>query len=87
MRWATIWQEPNEERPSHSRILALAAFCVVSFVIIKQALYDITQVSVELLLGYLGIMVTGEATKSVSRHRMTVDRERIRSKVDDPDAR
>ena len=73
MRWARdLWCEPNEDRVSHSRILALVAFLVVSWVIVKQVLAGMS-VSSELLLGYLGIMVIGETSKGVSRHRRDIE--------------
>ena len=85
MKWASIWQEPNEERASHSRLLALAAFIVVSWVLIRMELREATQY--ELVIGYLVAMVLGETSTSVSRHRRDVDIQRInKGKVDDPDA-
>ena len=85
MKWARdLWSEPNEERVSHSRFLALAAFCVVSWVIVKQTIAGV-DVSAELLLGYLTVMVLGEMGKGVSRHYRdsTIERERIRTKFTD----
>jgi len=77
VRWTptSIWSEPGENRTSHSRLLALAAFIVVSWVIIKMELREAT--SYELVIGYLMAMVLGETAKGISRHRMTVDRERM----------
>lgn len=77
MKWVptSLWSEPNEDRASHSRLLALVAFIVVSWVLIRMELREATQY--ELVIGYLVAMVMGETAKGISRHRMTVDRERM----------
>lgn len=78
MTWLNeLWSEPGEKRVSHSRLLALAAFLVVSWVIVKKTIAG-AEVDSELLIGYLAIMVLGETSKGISRHRMMVDQERTR---------
>lgn len=78
MKWAAdLWREPGESRASHSRLLALAAFIVVSLAILKQV-WIRDEFDTELLLGYLGIMVVGQAGTTVSRHRRDVEVQRMR---------
>lgn len=68
-----LWEEPGEKRVSHSRLLALIAFLVVSWVIVQKVLKGL-DVDTELLLGYLAIMVLGETSKGISRHRVMMER-------------
>lgn len=64
MKWLRdIIKEPHSEKISHSRILAVVAMTVSSWVVIRMELRGAT--SVELVLGYLGILVTGEVTKRI----------------------
>lgn len=71
MKWARpLWQEPGEPRVSHSRVLALAAFVVVTWIIIRMELREATEY--ELVIGYLVAMVLGETSKGISRHRRDV---------------
>lgn len=62
MTWRNVYSE-RSGAVSHSRLLALGAFLVSSFVIIAMELRSAT--SSELVIGYLGIMVAGEVTKKL----------------------
>lgn len=87
MKWCeSLWKDPEQGKISHSRFLSLAAFLVASWILIRMELRGATQY--ELVLGYLTVMVTGEVWKrtSMSNHRTEVERERIRHRVDNPDA-
>jgi len=74
-RLRDLWSEPNEDRHSHSRTMALGAFLVVSWVIVKMELREAT--SYELVIGYLTATVLGVTATNISRHRMKTDNRRI----------
>ncbi len=85
MRWADFFLEPDQPRASLSRFWVNLILTVSTWIVIRMELTGRT--SFEILGTYMGLVLGYEMVKrGVSTHySTTIERERIKSRVDSPD--